>query len=282
MHRFELLFSLSLLLFMSANGYAEEKVETAVCVNQPEAIAGAMPSDVLKWRFAVTSVRPHNPSLDGRGAEWRGAKRFTASMTVSDLIQDVYTVEARQLVNLPKWASQDLYDMDGVPDSTQPLSGAARCAMEYNLLVDRFGFRAHSEQRQMRALTLKARSEATQHLKLSRSSDPGATIVYRMGEDGGFVVPARNTSMSDFSKWLQQVTSVPVTDDTGLQGRYDFDLHFTPDESLFGGAVKLPPSPTAPPSLMTALKEQLGLELQSSKRSVLAVVVDNLSRPSPN
>jgi uncharacterized protein (TIGR03435 family) len=77
-----------------------------------------------------------------------------------------------------------------------------------------------------------------------------------------------------------------VVDQTGLPGRYDFLLKWTPDETQFAGlGVKVPP-PTdnadAPPDLFTAIQQQLGLKLEPTKAPVEVLVIDRVEKPSEN
>jgi uncharacterized protein (TIGR03435 family) len=77
----------------------------------------------------------------------------------------------------------------------------------------------------------------------------------------------------------------PVVDRTGLPGRYDFTLNWTPDESQFAGmGVRVPPPPpdAQAPSLFTAMQEQLGLRLDSTRAQVEVFVIDRIERPSEN
>ena len=81
----------------------------------------------------------------------------------------------------------------------------------------------------------------------------------------------------------------PVVDQTGLPGAYDFQLKWTPDESQFAqfrgtGAVVPPPTddPAAPPTLYTAMQEQLGLKMRPAKSLVDVIVIDHVDRPSEN
>ncbi|MGH9604300.1 MAG: TIGR03435 family protein [Terracidiphilus sp.] len=65
-----------------------------------------------------------------------------------------------------------------------------------------------------------------------------------------------------------------VLDQTGLTGKYDFTLKWTPDgqqETADSG-----------PSIFAALEEQLGLKLVSAKGPVDTIVVDRVEKPSPN
>jgi uncharacterized protein (TIGR03435 family) len=75
----------------------------------------------------------------------------------------------------------------------------------------------------------------------------------------------------------------PVVDQTGITGRYDLRLTWTPDESQFNGRV--PPAtddPNAPPGLYTAIQEQLGLNLEAVTAPVEVLVIDRVERPSEN
>jgi uncharacterized protein (TIGR03435 family) len=69
-----------------------------------------------------------------------------------------------------------------------------------------------------------------------------------------------------------------VVDKTGLKGQYDFTLKWTPD---IGAAAEQPAS-DAGPSLFTALQEELGLRLQSTKAPVDVLVIDHVELPSEN
>ena len=77
----------------------------------------------------------------------------------------------------------------------------------------------------------------------------------------------------------------PVVDRTGLQGRFDFTLNWTPDESQFrrmGIQVPPPPADAKLPGLFTAIQEQLGLRLESVNAPVEVIVIDRVERPSDN
>jgi uncharacterized protein (TIGR03435 family) len=68
---------------------------------------------------------------------------------------------------------------------------------------------------------------------------------------------------------------------TGLTGRYDLTLRWTPDDAptpLLNGE----PDPNAPPGLFTAIQDQLGLKLESGKGPVPVLVIDHIEPPSAN
>jgi uncharacterized protein (TIGR03435 family) len=76
----------------------------------------------------------------------------------------------------------------------------------------------------------------------------------------------------------------PVVDKTGIFGRFDFDLEWTPDETQFDGAFgrSANTEDSAKPGLFAAIQEQLGLRLEATKGPVEALVIDRAERPSEN
>jgi uncharacterized protein (TIGR03435 family) len=79
---------------------------------------------------------------------------------------------------------------------------------------------------------------------------------------------------------IQLATLRPVTNKTGLTGSYRIKLTFDMGASLRGPDVA--PSPDAPPTIFTALQDQLGLQLEPVKIAKETLVVDHLERPTEN
>ena len=96
---------------------------------------------------------------------------------------------------------------------------------------------------------------------------------------------AGNANMADFAGTMQgAVLDRPVVDQTGITGRFDCNVTFTPDQSQFNGnAPKLPKAdvPDAP-DLFSAIQQQLGLKLSAERTSVDVLVIDHVEKPSPN
>ena len=89
---------------------------------------------------------------------------------------------------------------------------------------------------------------------------------------------AKEQAISDFTKVLTGSLHVPVVDNTGLNGKYDFTLDFSHDSPALDSA-----DDSAPPTLSTALEEQLGLRLNSRKVSQETIVVDAVNKtPTDN
>jgi uncharacterized protein (TIGR03435 family) len=74
-----------------------------------------------------------------------------------------------------------------------------------------------------------------------------------------------------------------VIDKTGLTGRFEFTLTWTPEQMPTATPPPgVPPIDPNGPSFFTALQEQLGLKLQSARGPVEVVVVDSVEHPTPD
>jgi hypothetical protein len=92
-------------------------------------------------------------------------------------------------------------------------------------------------------------------------------------------LPGRNATMGDLASVMQRAAlDYPVLDKTGLTARYDFDLEFTPDETVFGGTFGRAADDSAKPDLTHAISQQLGLRLQATRGPVEALVIDHVGR----
>jgi uncharacterized protein (TIGR03435 family) len=98
----------------------------------------------------------------------------------------------------------------------------------------------------------------------------------------------RNATLAEVASVLQgSVLDKPVVDQTGLPGKYDFTLKFTPDPGQMGGLGGAPrpaaaDAVDAPPDIYTAFQQQLGLKLESTKAPANVMVVDKVEKPSEN
>jgi uncharacterized protein (TIGR03435 family) len=73
-----------------------------------------------------------------------------------------------------------------------------------------------------------------------------------------------------------------VVDRTGLSGRYDFTLEWTPESNRPAASDTDAQSDLRGPTFEEALKEQLGLKLESTRAPVDVLVIDHVERPSEN
>jgi uncharacterized protein (TIGR03435 family) len=91
------------------------------------------------------------------------------------------------------------------------------------------------------------------------------------------------TTIPQFTNLLALMLSSTVVDKTGLTGRYDLDLTFTPERTLPEGVLPGPPADPNGPSIYTAVREQLGLKLESQRDQEEVLVIDHVERqPTEN
>jgi uncharacterized protein (TIGR03435 family) len=238
-----------------------------------------MPADADPG-FEVATIKPSRPDAQGKGFTVRGRQVMTINTTFTDLVTFAYGVHARQVANAPEWAGQDHYDVTGVPDVEGLPNEKQLRGMVQKLLTERFNLTFHREQQELPVYALLVGRDGP---KLTRSAgDPNGlpSLMFR----GLGVLPGANASMADLAGVMQSaVLDRPVVDQTGVAGRYDFTLTWTPDESQFRGmGVRVPPPPdnATAPNLFTAIQEQLGLRLDSTRAPAEVLVIDRVQKPT--
>ena len=203
--------------------------------------------------------------------------------SLQDLITFAYSVQIKQIVGTQGWTGSDRYDIDAVPDQPGTPNLEQLRSMVRKLLADRFKLTLHHEKREMSAYVLTPGKTAQ---KLTPTQVKGTLPGFFAGPgSGGLTLHLVNGTMTDFTSFLQMlVLDKPVVDQTGITGRYDSNVTFTPDQTQFNGQPpKLPPAdvPDAP-DLFTAIQQQLGLRLAAEKTAVDVIVLDHVEKPSPN
>jgi uncharacterized protein (TIGR03435 family) len=88
--------------------------------------------------------------------------------------------------------------------------------------------------------------------------------------------------MSQLASLLSSMFQRVVIDKTGLTGNFDFGLTWTPDRAPQARLPEAPAGNPDSPSIFSALSEQLGLKLNSAKRQVEVLVIDQVERPTPD
>ena len=243
----------------------------------PPMDANASPS------FEVATIKPSKPDEPGKAFLVRGRRFQTINTTLSELISFAYGVHSKQVLGAPAWAAAEKFDIDGQPDGEGAPSDKQWKGMLQKLLVERYKLTLHHD---MKELSVYVLSVAKNGPKLTKSEgDPNGLPGLFFRALGALNV--RNANMADFAGLMQQaVLDRPVLDHTGLTGRFDFTLNWTPDDSQFGGmGAKIPPptdSATAPPNLYTAIQEQIGLKLDATKAPADVLVIDRVEKPSEN
>lgn len=259
------------------------KADEAWPIPEPSAGPKSMAKDA-PLAFEVATIKPSKPDVQGKGITMRGPHEvITINTTLDDLITFAYGVHAKQITGGPAWLESDHYDITAKPEAEGLPNRKQIEGMLQKLLADRFQLAFHRDKKELNVYAVVPGKTAA---KLTKSeADPNGLPGLGFGGLGKLV--ARNANMKDFADLLQAtVLDRPVVDQTGLSGRWDFTLNWTPDEFQFAGLGVKPPPPTdkpdAPPDLFTAIQQQLGLKLEGTKAMVEILVIDKVEKPSAN
>lgn len=188
------------------------------------------------------------------------------------------------MARAPQWLDSNKYDI--VARAPEGSSEDQLGLMLQQLLIDRFGLKFHRE-----------RSEVSGYAVVLAKDGPKFTIEKKPdqpGKDDGRVGAGRGlarghmVSSALFAQVLSLYLERPVLDQTGIDGLFNFELRWTPDETepQLGGAQSPAGAPSidpAGPSLLTALQEQLGLKLVRQQSEIDMFVIDHLQEtPTEN
>jgi bla regulator protein blaR1 len=222
--------------------------------------------------FEVTSVKPVRPG-DARGSTFQftpGGGLKVTNGTLKGIIEMAYDVRDFQISGGPGWLSSQPWDISASSASDGGMNETRRRLQA--LLAQRFQLKVHRETRELTAYALTVGKTGSKLAEGSASSTP-AGIRRACGQMIG-----TKASMANLALYLSRQLERPVLDRTGLSGRYDFQLDWTPD------SVPCPASTGSPdgPSIFTELQEKLGLKLESTKSPVEIIVIDDAEKADDN
>lgn len=225
--------------------------------------------------------------------------------------------QSSSLTGLPGWAQNARFDIDARPEAGFRPTKDQMQEMLRSLLEDRFALKIHKETKDGPVYDLVVAKDGPK-IKLSADQTP---VVPGAPPPGGAPpppppprgpnFPALSTPLGDLppgmrmngpgmmrgtaqttaslARMLSPSAGRQVIDKTGLAGLYDFEVKFAPSQP-----AQMPPGMTPPPgaplpepdlnapSIFTAVQEQLGLKLESSKAPLESIVIDHLEKPSAN
>ncbi len=240
-------------------------------------------------RFEVASIKLH-PGIGNlvKIQPLPGGRLEVENFSLRHLMLFAYGVQDFQIQGAPDWTGSERYDIqakaDGGASGTLMTGG-----MLQTLLEDRFMLKFHRETKQLPVYEL---TVAKSGLKMQHSK-AGSCIPFTLDSPplapsdpkrtfcgfNGFGVDGLNRKLEVFGITTTELVAAlqrselrrTIIDKTGLSGT--FDVHMT-------WALDDPSSPG--PSIFTAIQEQLGLKLESTKSAVEVLVVDHVEKPSAN
>jgi uncharacterized protein (TIGR03435 family) len=302
--------ALSAILLLAALGGTPSRLPA-----QSAAANSARPS------FEVASIKPNHSTENRRFETSKGSSFVATNWTAKNLIEYAYNIKDDQLAGGPKWFESDSFDINAkIEDSfaqsllkLPPEQHQEQVReMLQSLLAERFNLKITRQTKELPMYGLVVAKNGPK-LTPTKASPPPPGQPQRQqpppppGRDGSLSVPSGCfgcvmmgggqivasgvpiSNLADALSMQQEIGGRVVLDKTGLNGNYDFALRWTPTFSGSGGSGENPAiGPTAPPpdssrpSLFTAIEEQLGLKLESTKGSVDIIVIDHIEEPSPN
>jgi bla regulator protein blaR1 len=237
--------------------------------------------------FEVASIKPYDGRTPRRIQIMPGGGLAAHGVTAKFLIGHSYDVKDFQILGGLSWIGSELYTIDAIPGANrkgpilslyfnqrQKDEGEFKLRIQ-SLLADRFQLRIHKETREEQVYSLVVAKNGPK-FKESRfnESDVGKGMLPGLTMHPYELIGA-SVDIHLLAEELSRRLSRNVIDRTGLNGEYDFNLRWVPD-AADGDSV-----PDGP-SIFTAVQEQLGLKLESSKAPVDAIVIDHIEKPSPN
>ena len=234
--------------------------------------------------FEVASVKPSEPGARTPNIVLGAGKSLTISnVPLRGIITYAYDIRDFQLTSAPGWTNEDRFDVVAktaatdrtnagpAPDTDEQRRYRVARVRERlrSLLSDRFGLRAHIEQREHTVLALRVAKGGPKFTAATpKAESDSGRLSFVTGRIQGFGVP-----ISMLATQLSNSTGLIVQDETSLDSKYDFLLEWAPDDK---------DQSDTRPSIYAALVDQLGLRLEQTKGLVKTVVIDHVERPSAN
>jgi len=235
--------------------------------------AGSDPS------FVTATIKPSKPEDPSRGFALQSGHLAIANITLSDLVSLAYAINPKQIASAPAWVSTDRFDIAAqFNEKGQPSESQLRSMMQ-KLLAQRFKLNLHRDTRELSVYAL-SKTGSGQRLTPSTADPKQPASLHLQDLDK---LKVSNGNMQDLANVMQyRVLDRPVLDRTAIEGRYDFTLNWTPDQSQFprlGVTIPQSTGATAPPLLSIAIQEQIGLKLEATRAPIEALVVDHVEKP---
>ena len=272
--------------------------------------AGQSQNDVPR-QFEVASIKRNDSNGQARrsiNAVPASGRLVITGMTVKEVIQGAYGIQPFELMNADSPVLNERIDIEAKTE--QPVNSVVEMQrMLRPLLADRFKLVVHREIREMNALVLALASKdgrlGSKMKQTNRPCDALGTGVTRFvladprtpndQPNCGFMpsgvgrIVASGIDMPTLVGLLAPSQRMSIVDETGLQGRYDIDVTYTPEP--FSASALAQRGGTPPPgvnvdpngpSLFDALRDQLGLKLEPKKMPVPVVVIDHIEPLTEN
>ena len=220
--------------------------------------------------FDVATIKPAVPDAFGSsGEDSRNGVLTMYNVSLKRCIRYAYAIAEDQISGGPRWLDELRFDIRAKAD--HPADEPELLTMLQPLLAERFKLALHRESRMVQGYALTVAKGGIN----AKPADPNRPS----GSNGGRgFIDAVASPVRGLTIRLSSLMGRPVVDMTGDGRKFDFHLKWTPDDTQPGAGQQAADGP----SLVTALREQAGLKLESRKVPVDVLVVDGAELPSGN
>jgi uncharacterized protein (TIGR03435 family) len=257
------------------------------CVVFTATLHGQMPTfEVASVKRAIAQNGAALPMMKCRGgAGTPDPTRLTCvNAPLSFLLCEAFGKEFYEVIG-PDWMPLMAQGYDVTAIIPQGISKEQYLAMYQTLLVERFRLVLHHEMRDWPGYTLGVSKNGAKFRPSPESVPSNERFLRPVFSPGHVQVIVHGRSLDLLAKsFLHPCLHAPITNETGLQGDYDFTLDFQPDSTCLNAGYG--PTSTGPddwPDLRTALQTQLGLTLTQKKVRIDMLVIDHAEKmPAEN
>jgi uncharacterized protein (TIGR03435 family) len=240
------------------------------------------PQQAEPRQFEVAAIRPGDPRLGNSFSSSSGAEFRMVNMPLKQWVKMGLSVKDYAL-RAPSWLDTSRFDLDARLPSA-PINQKAGAEMMKALLIERFGLKWHEELQTVSGYEL-----VTDKKVLVKPSGLLERLRGHGSSSGPGLIGGTNMPMSELAGALGEALGRPVVDATHLSGEFDIKLMWRPfddaevaREKQYGKQYGIDVD-NLPSSVSTAVREQLGLRLQSAKVPLTVIVVDHInSQPTEN
>jgi uncharacterized protein (TIGR03435 family) len=233
------------------------------------------PGAAAQVAFAAATIKPSAAAVkfesDGTTETSPGSLRMR-DVTVNTCIKWAYGVQDNQISG-PQWLQSEHFDI--VAKADEPAAEAQMKLMLQTLLAERFKLNFHRQSKELKAFVL---TIAKGGAKLIPAAAPDGKPFHQNTANGTI---AKSITIQEFADFISGPLQMPVVDQTGLPGRYDIAIDFTPylpDPTHNMDGTKMDSTGI----LMATLEGELGLKMESRKAQVEVMVIDHIEKPSEN
>ena len=172
--------------------------------------------------FEAASIKPSTAEPgSGSGIPTKTGSISARNVTLKRCIRGAYDVQESQIVGGPKWAGEDRYDIDA--KAAGPAGDRELMAMLQSLLSERFKLAFHRETRELPGYALVVGKSGLE----AKRSQPDADS---RSNASRVAIDCEACAMRQLAQKLSEVIHLPVADLTGVEGAFDFQLKWTPDD----------------------------------------------------